>query len=167
MSSATALPEIDHELSLLAQYTMEAYKTFQKLSEMLPNPMAAAMFTGFATDERHHRDLLETKYVSGGRSRMPVTLGADLRFQDMLEGNLSYRELAEFLIGRERTMERKLQASAKAASEKDRNLLRYIAAGKRAHIALLERELELILEYPDWFKREDAESVVVLGEPAS
>jgi rubrerythrin len=167
MASAVAAPDVNNFNPLVFQYTVEAYKTFEKLAEMLPNPMSAAMFQGFAKDERNHRDLLEIKYARTGTPRMKITLGGDLRFQDMLEGDLSYRELAETLIGREKTMERKLQDAARTAVAGDRNLLNYIAAGKRGHVALLERELGLILLYPDWFKREDAESLVVLGEPES
>lgn len=163
MSSVANTPETS-QIELLFQYTVEAYKTFQKLAEMLPNPLAAAMFSKFAVDERAHRDLLEVKYLDEKTSRVQITLGADLRFQDMLEGDMSYREITEFLISRERTMDRKLVEASKAASERDRNLLRYIAAGKRAHVALLERELELIQIYPDWYRREDAQAVVVLGE---
>jgi rubrerythrin len=167
MSSVAATPDVNNLNALVFQYTVEAYKTFEKLAEMLQNPMSAAMFKGFAQDERNHRDLLEIKYARAGTPRMKITLGGDLRFQDMLEGDLSYRELAETLIGREKTIERKLEDAARSASSEDRNLLKYIAAGKRAHVALLERELDLIRFYPDWFKREDAESLVVLGEPES
>lgn len=163
MSSVANTPETS-QIEILFQYTAEAYKTFQKLAEMLPNPLAAKMFKKIAVDERDHRDLLEMRYLHEKSSRMQITLGADMRFQDMLEGDMSYREVTEFLISRERTMERKLAEAGKTASERDRNLLRYIAGGKRAHIALLERELELIQIYPDWYRREDAEAVVVLGE---
>jgi Rubrerythrin. len=165
MSSVATTPQTN-QLELLFQYTAEAYKTFQKLAEMLPNPLAAKMFARFAVDEREHRDLLEMKYLGDKTNRMQVTLGADLRFQDMLEGDMSYREITEFLISRERTMERKLAEASKVASDRDRHLLRYIAAGKRAHTALLERELELLQIYPDWYRREDAESLVVRGEEA-
>jgi hypothetical protein len=94
-----------------------------------------------------------------------VTLGGDLLFQDMLEGDLSYREMTEFLIAREKTMERKLAELTRSAAPADRNLLIYLGAAKRAHIVMLERELELIRIYPDWYKREDAESVIVHGIP--
>jgi hypothetical protein len=42
----------------------------------------------------------------------------------------------------------------------------YLAAGKRAHIVELERELELIKLDPDWFKREDAAWRIVHGPRA-
>ena len=155
----------DQQLGLIFQYTMEAYKTFQKLAEILPNPMTTMMFKHFAIDERETRDLLEIKYLSLGASRVRVTLGGDLLFQDMLEGDLSYREMTEFLISRERTMERKLSELTRSAAPADRNLLIYLGAAKRAHIVMLERELELIKIYPDWFRREDAESVIVHGVP--
>ena len=154
----------EQQLGLLFQYTVEAYKTFEKLAENLPNPMAATMFKQFAVDERNNRDLLEMKVAaSGARGPLRVTLGSDLLFQDILEGDLSYRETTEFLIARERTMERKLTELSKSASVVDRNLLIYLAAGKRAHIVELERELELIKIDADWFKREDAEFRIVNG----
>jgi len=162
--SRAVMTENESQLGLVFQYTLEAYKTFQKLAELLQNPMSAAMFKAFAREEREHRDLLEIKYVSSGKQRMQLTLGADLRFQDMLEGDLSYREMAEFLISRERSMEMKLREFAKAATESDRNLLIYLAASKRAHVTLIERELEMIKTYPDWFKREDALDLVVHGK---
>src|SRR5688572_18705080 len=115
------------------------------------------MFKDFATDERNNRDLLEIKYLTAGTSRIPITLGNDLRFQDMLEGDLQDREKAELLLTRERTMERKLRDWAKEAPEGDRNLINYIAASKRSHIALLERELIMTQAYKTWFAREDAE----------
>ena len=155
----------DQQLGLIFQYTVEAYKTFQKLAEILPNPMTMMMFKHFAVDEREARDLLEVKYLSLGASRVRVTLGGDLLFQDMLEGDLSYREMTEFLIARERTMERKLAEMTRSAAPADRNLLIYLGGAKRAHVVMLERELELIKIYPDWFKREDAESVIVHGVP--
>ena len=153
----------DQQLGLMFQYTIEAYKTFQKLAESLPNPLAAQMFKQFAQDERELRDLIEMKVQSAGATRVRVTLGADLLFQEMLEGGLSYRAQAEFLIARERTMERKLTDLAKSASINDRPLLVYLASCKRAHVVELERELELIKLDPDWLKREDAQFRIVHG----
>lgn len=154
----------EQQLGLMFQYTVEAYKTFEKLAEKLPNPLAAQMFKAFALDERASRDLLDMKSAAaGGGSPLRVTLGGDMLFEDILEGDLSYRETAEFLIARERTMEKKLSEWAKSASLVDRGLLIYLAASKRAHIVELERELELIKIDPDWFKREDAETRIVHG----
>ncbi|MGZ4811024.1 MAG: hypothetical protein ACXV7D_16995, partial [Thermoanaerobaculia bacterium] len=66
----------EQQLGLLYQYTVEAYKTFEKLAENLPNPLAATMFKQFAVDERDTRDLLEMKIAaSGGRGPLRVTLG--------------------------------------------------------------------------------------------
>jgi hypothetical protein len=84
-------------------------------------------------------------------------------FQDILEGNLSYREMTEFLIARERTMERKLNEFNKGSSSLDRNFLIYLIAMKRAHVVELERELELLKLDADWFRREDAEWRIVHG----
>ena len=161
---SAAAPTAESQLGLVFQYTLEAYKTFQKLAELLQNPMSAAMFEAFAREEREHRDLLEIKYTTSNMQRIQLTLGADLRFQDMLEGDLSYREMAEFLIARERSMEKKLREFAETATDSDRNLLIYMAASKRAHVTLLERELEMIRLHPDWFKREDAQDLVVHGK---
>ena len=160
-STTTKLNE--QQLGLMIQYTVEAYKTFEKLAENLPNPMTATMFNQFAVDERENRDLLEMKIAAAGANRVRVTLGGDLLFQDILEGDLSYRETTEFLIARERTMEKKLVEFSRSASTVDRYLLIYLAAGKRAHIVELERELELIKIDPDWFKREDAQWRIVHG----
>ena len=159
----TAATLTEQQLGLLIQYTMEAYKTFQKLAENLPNPLTATMFKQFAVDERNNRDLIEMKIAATGTARVRVTLGADLLFQDILEGDLSYRETTEFLIARERTMQRKLEEFGRGASQIDRYLLVYLSAGKRAHIVELERELELIRLDSDWFRREDAESRIVNG----
>ena len=160
-TSSTALTS--QHLNTLFQYTVEAYKTFEKLAENLPNPMVAGMFKQFAVDERGNRDLLEMKMLVTGSARMKVTLAGDLLFQDILEGDLSYRETAEFLIARERTMEKRLNELTRAATVADRNLLVYLASVKRAHGVELERELELIRADADWFKREDAESRIVHG----
>ena len=160
-STTTKLNE--QQLGLMIQYTVEAYKTFEKLAENLPNPMTATMFNQFAVDERENRDLLEMKIAAAGANRVRVTLGGDLLFQDILEGDLSYRETTEFLIARERTLEKKLVEFSRSASTVDRYLLIYLAAGKRAHIVELERELELIKIDPDWFKREDAQWRIVHG----
>src|SRR5262249_41015115 len=145
----------NQQLNTLLQYTIEAYKTFEKLAENLPNPLAAEMFRQFAVDEREHRDLIDMKMATSADARTRVTLAGDLTFQDILEGDLSYRETAEFLIARERTMEKRLGELGRGASPIDRNLMIYLAAGKRAHVVELERELELIKLDPDWFKRED------------
>jgi hypothetical protein len=153
------------QAGLLMQYTVEAYKTFQKLAENLPNPMTATLFKQFAEDEREARDLIEMKIAALGNARVRVTLGGDLLFQDILEGSLSYRETTEFLIARERTMEKKLAEWNRAASPADRNFLTYLLASKRAHVVELERELELIKLDPDWFRREDAEYRIVHGTP--
>ena len=150
-------------LGLLMQYTVEAYKTFQKYAENLPNPMAATMFKQFAEDEREARDLIEMKIASLKSARVRVTLGGDLLFQDSLEGSMSYRETTEFLIARERTMEKKLSEWSGAAVQTDRNFLVYLIASKKAHVVELERELELIKLDPDWFRREDAEWRIVHG----
>ncbi|HEX9161783.1 MAG TPA: hypothetical protein VF980_08765 [Thermoanaerobaculia bacterium] len=151
------------QLGLVFQYTIEAYKTFEKLAENLPNPMTAATFKQFAIDERENRDLIEMKVAAGANSRVPVTLGGDLVFQDILEGSLSYRETTEFLIARERAMERKLGEFSRAVSPVDRHLLVYLIAVKRAHVVELERELELLKLDADWFRREDAEWRIVHG----
>jgi hypothetical protein len=153
----------EQQLGLMYQYTVEAYKTFAKLAENLPNPMTATMFQQFAVDERENRDLLELKIVAAGATRVRATLAGDLQFQDILEGDLSYRETTEFLINRERTMEKKLVEFSRGAPVNDKTLLIYLASGKRAHIVELERELELIKIDRDWFKREDAQWRIVHG----
>lgn len=153
----------EQQLGLLYQYTIEAYKTFQKLAENLPNPMTATAFKQFAVDERENRDLLELKIAAVGQSGVRATLGADMQFDEIHEGDLSYREAAEFLIAREKTMQRRIEEIAKGSAAADRNLLVYLAAVKRAHIVELERELALIRSDADWWKREDAEWRIVHG----
>jgi len=155
----------EQQLGSLYQYTVEAYKTFEKLAERLPNPLSANMFKAFAIEERASRDLLDMKIASAGGSRLRVTLGADLQFEDILEGDLSFRETTEFLIARERTMQKKLMDLSRTAVPGDRNLLVYLAASKRSHMVELERELELIKTDPDWYRREDAESRIAHGHP--
>ncbi len=54
--------------------------------------------------------------------RGKITLGADLRYLDMVEGDLSYREMTEMMIARERAMEKKLNEWVTNGSESDRNL---------------------------------------------
>ena len=168
MTVATEVQTLDEkDLGVLIQYTVEAYKTFEKLAENLPNPMTAQMFKAFAVDERETRNLLDGKIAANGGTRVRITLAGDLRFQDILEGEMSYRETSEALIGRERAMEKRLRAMVGGASLVDRNLLIYIAATKRAHIVELERELELLKLDGDWFKREDAEWRIIHGPKES
>jgi hypothetical protein len=159
----TASTLTDQQLALMFQYTVEAYKTFQKFAEKLPNPMTATMFKQFAVDERENRDLIEMKIAAAGRDRVRITLGPDMIFSEIHEGEMSFREAAEFLISRERTMQRKLHELVTAASAIDRTLLIYFETTKRAHIVELERELDVIREDGDWWKREDAESRIVHG----
>ncbi len=154
-------------LALLFQYTVEVYKVFEKLAENLPNPMTANMFEQFAVDERGNRDLIELKIADTTGTRVRVTLGADMIFSEILEGEMTFRESAEFLIARERTMQRKLRELIGSATAADRNLLVYFETVKRSHIVELERELELIRHDPDWWKREDAEWRIVHGSPSS
>jgi hypothetical protein len=165
MTAVATTPNVmsEQQLGLMIQYTMEAYKTFEKLAENLPNPLTATMFKQFAVDEREIRDLLELKIAAVGATRVRVTLAGDLLFQDILEGDLSYRETTEFLIARERTMEKKVMEFVRSTSLSERNLLIYISAVKRAHNVELERELELIKLDSDWFKREDAQWRIVHG----
>lgn len=153
------------QLALMYQYTVEAYKTFEKLAENLPNPMTSEMFKQFALDERANRDLIEMKVAASAGSHVRITLGADMIFSEILEGQLSYRESSEFLISREKTMQRKLREFVGSANANDRNLLIYLEAVKRAHIVELERDLELTRHDPDWWKREDAEWRIVHGAP--
>lgn len=153
----------EQQLALMIQYTVEAYKTFEKFAENLANPMTAAMFKQFALDERQNRDLLEMKIAATGGARVRVTLGGDLGFQEILEGDLSYREASEFLIGRERTMEMKLAEFVKTSAAVDRNLLIFFLAVKRAHAVELQRELEILKHDGSWWKREDAEWRIVHG----
>lgn len=162
-AEATTQQLTEQQLGLIMQYTVEAYKTFEKLAENLPNPMAAKMFKQFAEDERYHRDLIEMKIASAGNARVRVTLGGDMLFQDILEGSLSDREKAEFLIARERAMDKRLAEFNRSASAVDRSFLVYLQASKRAHVVELERELELIKLDADWFRREDGESRMVHG----
>jgi rubrerythrin len=159
----TTAPALNsQQLNLLMQYTVEAYKMFEKFAENLPNPMTAAMFKEFAAEERLNRDLLEEKIDSAG-TRVKTTLGADLSFQQALEGDLSFRESVEFLIAREKTMQKRLDDLARNAADVDRNLLIYLVAVKRSHLVELERELTLIRFDADWWKREDAETRIVHG----
>ena len=169
MTAVEAQPgTLSHQnLALLFQYTVEAYKVFQKLAENVPNPMTAGMFKQFAADERGNRDLVELKIASTAGDRVRVTLGSDMIFSEILEGEMSYRESAEFLIARERTMQKKLRELVGSAGTSDRSLLVYFEAVKRAHTVELERELELIKHDPDWWKREDAEWRIVHGTAAS
>ena len=153
------------QLGLLYQYTVEAYKTFQKLAENLPNPMSAMAFKQFASDERGNRDLLELKIAAVGQPSVRATLGADMQFDEIHEGDLSYREAAEFLIAREKTMQRRIEELLKGSLAGDRNLLIYLAGVKRAHAVELDRELTLIRGDADWWKREDAEWRIVHGHP--
>src|SRR5689334_960174 len=106
----------EQQLARLFQYTVEAYKTFEKLAESLPNPMTAQTFKQFAVDERTNRDLLEMKNAATASRQVRVTLGADLQFQDIHEGDLSYREAAEFLVAREKAMMKRLDELSKGAS---------------------------------------------------
>ena len=62
----------EQQLGLMIQYTVEAYKTFEKLAENLPNPVAAQMFKAFAVDEREARDLIELKIIATGSARVRV-----------------------------------------------------------------------------------------------
>lgn len=165
MTTAAATPTglSEQQLGTVYQYTVEAYKTFEKLAENLPNPLTATMFKQFAVDERQNRDLIEMKVATAGKSKVRVTLGADLLFQDILEGSLSFRETTEFLIARERAMQRKLEEFSRGASQTDRNFIVYLIAVKRSHIVELERELELVKGDADWFKREDAQARIVHG----
>ena len=151
------------QLGTLFQYTVEAYKTFEKLAENLPNPMTANMFKQFAVDERGNRDLLEMKIAAAGDQRVRVTLGNDLVFQEILEGELSYRETSEFLISRERTMQKRLRELTSASPANERHLLIYIETVKRSHVVELERELELIKLDAEWWRREDAEWRIIHG----
>jgi rubrerythrin len=162
-AEATAPKITEQQLGLIFQYNAEAYKTFEKLAENLPNPITATMFKQFAVDERQIRDLLEMKIAAIGSPRVRVTLGADMTFGEILEGSLSYRETAEFLIARERTMERKLVEFTRSVTPGDRNLLIYITAVKRSHVVELERELELLKLDGNWFKREDAQTRIIHG----
>jgi len=152
-------------LALTLQYTVEAYKIFEKLAENLPNPMTRMIFKQFAADERGNRDIIEMKAAASGGNRVRVTLGADMIFNEILEGEMSYRESAEFLIAREKTMQKKLRELVNAATAADRNFIIYLETVKRAHIVELERELELIRGDADWWKREDAEWRIVNGNP--
>lgn len=154
-------------LAMLFQYTVEAYKVFEKLAENLPNPMTRAMFAQFAVDEREDRDLIEMKAAAIGARGVRITLGSDLIFGDILEGEMSYRESAEFLILRERTLQDKLREMIPVASSADKNFLVYLEAVKRAHIVELERDLALIRMDQDWWKREDAEWRIVHGSPSA
>lgn len=154
-------------LATVFQYTVEVYKVFQKLAESLPNPMTAAIFKQFAADERENRDLIDMKIAGTTGTRVRITLGSDMIFSEILEGEMSFRESAEFLISRERTMQRKLRELLGGAAAADRNLLIYFETVKRAHIVELERELELLKHDPDWWKREDAQWRIVHGSPSA
>jgi hypothetical protein len=153
------------QLALLMQYTVEAYKTFEKYAENLPNPMTREMYRQFAADERGLRDLIEMKIAATAGGRVRATLGADMIFSEIMDGAMSFREAAEFLISREKTFQRKLREFIGSSGASDRNFLVYVETVKRAHIVELERELELIRNDQDWWKREDAEWRIVHGAP--
>lgn len=164
-TTAAAVPETANNIAVLFQYTLDAYKTFQKFSEVLQNAIAAQTFANFAQDERGIRWLLDMRYRDAESPSMTLTLGGDLQFQDMLEGDLNNSEILEMLIARETAMERKLTEWASAAgAEGDRNLFHYVAGTKRSHLRALERELTISRIYPDWLKREDGAHLLVHGD---
>ncbi|HEX8255301.1 MAG TPA: hypothetical protein VF846_19330 [Thermoanaerobaculia bacterium] len=165
VESTTTSGLSSQQLARMLQYTVEAYKVFEKLAENLPNPMTRTMFKQFAVDERENRDLLEMKNASSGGNRVRVTLGADMIFNEILEGEMSFRETAEFLISRERTMQRKMREFINSVAKSDRKLLIYVESVKRSHIVELERELELVRDDADWWKREDAEWHMINAAP--
>ena len=66
------------QLNMLLQYTVEAYKTFEKLAENLPNPLAAEMFKQFAVDEREHRDLIDMKMATSEAGKAAYELGMEI-----------------------------------------------------------------------------------------
>ena len=72
VTETTVLDEKD--LGVLMQATVEAYKTFEKLAENLPNPLTAQMFKAFAVDERETRDLLDGKIAAINGTRVRLTL---------------------------------------------------------------------------------------------
>lgn len=148
---------------LVFQYTLEAYKTFQKLAEHINNPILAKLFKSFAEDERAIRDILEIHYLEENVERMKVTLGSDLRFEEILKEELSDPEQLEWLISRERTIESRLREHAGNDRSPIPVFYRYLAHTKRSHATLLERERELLHHYPDWFRREDALNVLIKG----
>ena len=80
MTTTTEPPALltSQQLNTLFQYTIEAYKTFEKLAENLSNPLTANMFKQFAVDERATRDLIEMKIAATGTARSRVTLANDL-----------------------------------------------------------------------------------------
>src|ERR1041385_2845632 len=90
----------EKDLGVLMQYTVEAFKTFEKLAENLLNPLTASMFKAFAVDERETRDLIDGKIAANGGTRVRITLAGDLRFQDIPQGGMSYREETQGLVGR-------------------------------------------------------------------
>ena len=69
----------EQQLNLILQYTVEAYKTFEKLAENLPNPVAAQMFKAFAVDEREARDLIELKIIATGSAPRRSSSGRNSR----------------------------------------------------------------------------------------
>ncbi|MFZ2493433.1 MAG: hypothetical protein WA208_18280 [Thermoanaerobaculia bacterium] len=167
--STTAVPTSNAQLTtqqvaIMLQYTVEAYKTFEKLASSLPNPLAARMFSQFQNDERANRDLIDMKAAEIAPT-VKVTLGSDRAFGEVLEGELSFREVVEFLIARERTMAKRLREFTGSGVPSDRNLLVYLETVKRSHVVELERELELLKFDADWWKREDAEWRIVHGAP--
>lgn len=163
MSVAAAPPTAENQVATVFQYTVEAYKMFEKLSELLPNPMAAHTYANMAEDEREIRNLIEMKYADSSIRPTKIALERDFRFQDALEGDLSFTETTELLIVREKTMEKWLMDASKNGSEADRTLFAYIAGTKRAHLVYLQRELDLLRMHPEWSRREDAEALVVHG----
>ena len=63
-------------------------------------------------------------------------------------------------------MLRRIDELTKGSVAADKNLLIYVSAVKRSHLVGLERELALIRDDSDWWKREDAESRIVNGHAA-
>ena len=166
MTETASTSLTSQQLGQLMQYTIEAYKVFQKFAENLQNPLAAATFKQFAAEERENRDLLQMKIASVPGSSIRATLGSDLIFSEIMEGEIGYHEQAEFLISREKTMQRKLREYINSVPAADRNILIHMESIKRIHIVELERELELLRADRQWWKREDAQWRIVYGAPA-
>ena len=135
----------NQQLAMLFQYTVEAYKVFEKLAENLPEPDDArhvqAVRRRRARRPRPHRDE-GRRHRRQPRARDP-RLGPDLQRHPRGRAVVSRVDRVPDLARADHAAQTRASSSAPPPPS-DRNFLVYLEAVKRAHIVELERELELI-----------------------
>ncbi len=137
---------------------VDAAAFYTRLQERVKNVLLVQKLKFLATEEEHHRKILEKLFGQRysdkpmevpEQSLMPpvgASLGADPSVPELFQAALKAEETAEAFYE---------EAGMLAEEEGSRRILAYLGRVERSHQAMIKSEMDLLNRFPDYYDVED------------